>query len=128
MSRPLSELTLTIPAADEWINSNQRLHRMELARRTRAWRYAAYNKALPIDAMFEGPVRIVATIHKTRAGKWDAGNLYPTAKAIVDGLVDAGLFIDDSNEYVTGPDMRAGEKQATACVVIDVRLTEGDTA
>ena len=65
-------------------------------------------------------MHIVCTIHKTRAGRWDAGNLYPTAKAIVDGLVDAGVIPDDSNEWVTGPDMRAGEKRAEPCVVVRV--------
>ena len=38
----------------------------------------------------------------------------------MDGLVDAGLLPDDSNEYVVGPDMRAGEKRAEPCVVVRV--------
>ena len=125
---PLSRLTLTIDAPCEWINSNQRLHRMEMARRTREWRFAAYNAGLPIDGMFEDHVRIVATVHKTRGGKWDAGNLYPTAKAVVDGLVDAGLFVDDSNRYVTGPDMRPGEKRDKSSVVVHIAIAERDAA
>jgi crossover junction endodeoxyribonuclease RusA len=119
----VTALEFTIPAPCDWLNSNQRLHRMVSAapfgpgvrRRTRrlpsahAW------------APFEVPVHIVCTIHKTRAGRWDAGNLYGvTAKAIVDGLVDAGVIPDDSNEWVTGPDMRAGEKRAEPCVVVRV--------
>ena len=31
----------------------------------------------------------------------DASNLMPTQKAVVDGLVDAGLVADDTPEYVT---------------------------
>lgn len=116
-------LTLTIPAPCEWINSNQRPNRYDNARRVKAWRHAAHYAA-KVDyhwAPFEGPVHITATVHKTRNGRWDAGNLYPTAKAIVDGLVDAGVVPDDDNAWVTGPDMRAGDKRATACVVVEVR-------
>ena len=115
-------MTLTIPAPCDWINSNQRLHRMVKAARVRSWRFTARDVAMADDhwAPFERPVHITITVHKTRAGRWDAGNLYPTAKAIVDGLVDAGVIPDDSNEWVTGPDMRAGEKRAEPCVVVTV--------
>lgn len=115
-------LTLTVYAPCSWLNSNQRLHRMVSAARIRSWRFTARDAAMADDhwAPFQRPVHIVCTIHKTRTGRWDAGNLYPTAKAIVDGLVDAGVIPDDSNEWVTGPDMRAGEKRDTACVVVEV--------
>ena len=36
----MSILTLTIPAPCDWLNSNQRLHRMVSAARIRAWREA----------------------------------------------------------------------------------------
>jgi hypothetical protein len=115
---------LEVPAPCDWINSNQRLHRMELARRVAEWRKAAGFHARRHGGYFTSPVHIVATVHKTRGGRWDAGNLYPTAKAVVDGLVDAGVIYDDSNEYVVGPDMRAGEKRAAACVVLSVNVIE----
>ena len=118
----MTALELTIPAPCDWLNSNQRLHRMVSAARIRVWREESRVVAFRDDhwAPFEVPVHIVCTVHKTRAGRWDAGNLYPTAKAIVDGLVDAGVIPDDSNEWVTGPDMRAGEKRAEPCVVVRV--------
>ena len=119
----LDLLLLTIPAPAEWLNSNHRPNRYEQAKRVKEWRHAAFVEAMerrPFDS-FDGPVRIIATIHKTRAGRWDAGNLYPTAKACVDGLVDAGVIPDDNNEWVTGPDMRAGAKADQPCVVIAVK-------
>src|SRR5512139_4032897 len=118
----LGYMRLTIPAPCDWLNSNQRLHRMQQAERVRVWRSAAFDAAMTRNGRggFDQPVHIVCTVHKTRAGRWDAGNLYPTAKAIVDGLVDAGVIPDDSNEWVTGPDMRAGEKRDQACVVVQV--------
>lgn len=124
----MSTLTLTIPAPCDWLNSNQRLYRMVSARRIAAWRNAAdYAATEAAHDSFLVPVHITVTVHKTRAGRWDAGNLYPTAKAIVDGLVDAGVIPDDSNEWVTGPDMRAGEKRDAACVVVTVRAINQTT-
>ena len=119
----LDMLLVTVPAPCDWINSNQRLHRMVKAKRTATWRAAAKDAAADAGS-FDGPVRIIATVHKTRGGRWDAGNLYPTAKAIVDGLVDAGVIPDDSNEWVTGPDMRAGAKTTEPCVVVAVKATK----
>ena len=113
-------LELTIPAPCDWINSNQRRHRMQVAQLTRLWRVTASTVAHREQSFSARPVHIVCTFHKTRAGRWDAGNLYPTAKAIVDGLVDAGVIPDDSNEWVLGPDMRAGEKRNRACVVVRI--------
>lgn len=43
----------------------------------------------------------------------DPGNWYPTAKAIVDGLVDAGILIDDDHTKVVGPDMRQRTDKTT---------------
>jgi len=39
----------------------------------------------------------------------DPANLYPSVKAVVDGIVDAGVLDDDSAAYLGGPDMRLGQ-------------------
>ena len=108
-----------------WINSNERTHWAVRAEKTRAWRLvakiAAQNAGLP-----KGLERahITCTIHKTTNRSYDAGNLSPTAKAIVDGLVsDYQLLPDDSNAYLTGPDMRHGEKQDQAGITITIKET-----
>lgn len=116
-------LELTIPAPCDWINANHRTHWAEKARRTKAWRAAAYYAAAQVprrQRTFTKPVRITCTAHKTRGGRFDVANLYGTFKAAIDGLVDAGVVPDDSNEWVIGPDMRAGEKRDVACVVVTV--------
>lgn len=116
--------TLYIPAPDAWINQNDRTHRMAVARLTKAWRWAAHVAAkdarLPT---FEQRVRITATIHKLHGRQYDAANWSPTAKAAVDGLRDAGVLLDDSNKYVVGPDMRAGER-ATGRAYLTLILEE----
>ena len=91
----------------KFINSNQRLHRMQVANMTKQWRELASLAARnhePLDT----PVRIVATFFKTRGGRYDPNNLWPTVKACVDGFVDAGILVDDDHKHVIGPDMRHG--------------------
>ena len=103
---------LDIPAPCKFLNSNDRLHRMKAAQLTAIWRNAGTVAVLdqigkPVVA-FSGRVHITAKVWKKKAGRWDVGNWYPSAKAAVDGIVQAGLIRDDSNEYVLGPDMRVG--------------------
>ena len=102
---------LHIPAPCEWLNANDRLHWAVKARLTREWRnaaaWAARDAGLPTITRH---VHITASIHKLHGRQYDASNWAPTGKAAIDGLRDAGVLIEDSNKYVTGPDMRAGER------------------
>ena len=98
---------ICIPAPAKFLNSNQRIHRMQEADLTKTWRQAA-KLASRTTQPLTPPVRIIAHIWKKRAGRYDPGNLYPTAKACVDGIVDAGLLADDDHTRVIGPDMRHG--------------------
>lgn len=72
------------------------------------WRRIALIHARRHQLPHLGRVRIVVTVHKPHNRKYDAGNLYPVGKALVDGFVDQGLVPDDDNAHVIGPDMRAG--------------------
>ena len=90
-----------------FINANSRMHRHQEAKMTRAWREAATLRAHGIE-QFAGQVHITAHIFKPRGGRWDPNNWAPTTKALVDGLVTAGVLIDDSTRFVIGPDHRAG--------------------
>lgn len=92
-----------------WINANVREHRMSVVKKTAAWRALAAELAAGIPP-FTGPVRIVARIVKSRGGIYDPNNLNPTTKAIVDGLVEAGLLPADDYHHVIGPDHRHGGK------------------
>lgn len=109
-------VTIDIPAPCAFINSNDRRHRMAEADLTKAWRAAAAVAAANITPL-SPPVHITAHIHKPRGGRYDPGNLYPTAKALVDGLVDAGLLTDDDHKHVIGPDMRHGGKGPARIIV-----------
>ena len=108
-----------------WLNMNQRLHWAVKAERTRQWRtlarFAAVQAMLPTGL---DNVHIMAYVHRTDNRSFDAHNYLPTAKAIVDGLVsDYGLLPDDSNAYLTGPDMRPGTKRDQAGITITIKET-----
>jgi len=51
-------------------------------------------------------VHIVVHIDYPDRRKRDAHNLMPTIKPIIDGLVDAGVLVDDSDTHLIGPDLR----------------------
>lgn len=114
-------INLTIPAPAKWLNSNDRLHWSRRAKLTKAWRHAAHIYArqaqLPKGL---SRVRIDALVHKTTGNSFDAMNLYPTLKAVVDGLVDYGLVVDDNNDHVTGPFITDGGRQEKAMVVLTI--------
>jgi hypothetical protein len=109
----------TVPAPAAWINSNQRLHRMQVAKLTALWRDAGLEAAARHGwEPFTGRVHITAHIWKARGGRYDPNNLWPTVKACVDGIVSAGLLVDDDHAHVLGPDMRHGGKGEPALVFV----------
>lgn len=112
-------LEIRIPAPAEWLNSNDRRHRMAAAKITKAWRAAASTACVNFGPL-NWPVQITAHIWKPRNNRYDPGNLYPTAKACLDGIVDAGLLPDDDHKHVIGPDMRHGGK-GPAEIVLKIR-------
>ena len=131
-------LLLDIPAPCKFINSNSRDHRMAQAKLTAIWRNAgvkavhdlnqerAAHGSGPVQT-FMGRVHITATIWKPRGGRWDPNNYAGTTKALVDGLVSAGLFLDDDHKHVIGPDHRHGGK-GEARVVLRIEEAPNDIA
>ena len=109
-------MRLTIPAPCEFINSNSRMHPQKKGKLTRLWREAAKAAALGLPP-FACPVHIVAYVQKPVRNRFDPGNWYPTAKAVVDGIVDAQLLTDDDWKRVVGPDMRRAEPGPAALII-----------
>lgn len=101
-----------------FLNSNDRDHWRVLSPIRADWRRlaaeAAASAGLPQGV---ARVNISGLVVKERAGTYDAMNFYPTAKAVVDGLIDYGLCVDDSNEYVQGPFLDPGPKGPAALVL-----------
>ncbi|ANZ17475.1 hypothetical protein O1L44_16385 [Streptomyces noursei] len=107
---PETTYTVELPAGMELLNSNRREHHYRRARIVKALRAAAKEAAADLPALDDlGPVRIIAVVHPRDRRRRDPANWYPSVKAAVDGLVDAGVLKDDDHTRVIGPDMRLGE-------------------
>lgn len=110
---PVPLLVLTFDQPQKWPSANDRYgHWAPRARVTADWRRLgcqtarrAWKGAPPIAV----PVRVEVTFHRPDRRRYDVGNLALTSKATIDGLVDAGVLVDDDSAHVIGPDLRAGE-------------------
>jgi crossover junction endodeoxyribonuclease RusA len=123
---------IALPPAMFLLNSNQRLHHKPRAKYTRALRAAAMEAVAESPSLMDalaaakpGPLferaHILGIVHPGSHRRADPANLYPSFKAAVDGLVDAGLFDDDDHTRVVGPDMRLGKVVKGGQIVLVVR-------
>jgi len=101
------QLTLTIPQADEWLNSNDRRHHMARYRIGESWKIMAKVQAVKANLPRLQRAHITATVHRARANRSDALNFSPTIKPIIDGLIVYGLLPDDDDKHLT-VDVRGG--------------------
>ena len=101
-------VVIDVPAG-EWLTSNGRYHWAQKARRTRALRVRAAlaARAARIPPMVRA--RLTGPVPGRPPARTDPANAYPTVKACIDGLVDAGVLPDDDAAHLDGPDMRLGD-------------------
>ena len=113
---------LTIDAPKALMNANHRKHWATRAKETRSWKQAAIvaARAAKLEPV-TGRVHVTAIIHRRTLHTADVGNFYPTVKAIIDGLTHYGLWPDDSDPHVEGPDLRAGDVWPRVGVEIIIR-------
>ena len=84
------------------LTANQRLHWAEKARVTRDVRQTVclIARTAPPAQFLTVTLHYRPVMQRTR----DRHNLWPTVKACVDGLVDAGVVKDDDTEHVSTPE------------------------
>lgn len=125
-------LLIALPAGADLINSNQRHHHYAKAKLTAEIRAAAHKQVTEhqgimaaLKAAKPGPLfqraHVLGILRPATARRADPANWYPSFKAALDGLVDAGLLEDDDHEHVAGPDMRLGAKTPGGQIVLYVR-------
>ena len=111
-------ITVDIPTG-LLLTENQRLHWRPKAERVKTVRQiAAYAKRQQCPDTALITARCVCTIWHARNARRDATNWLPTAKACVDGIATGpslrpwayALLPDDSDKYLTGPDMRSSDQ------------------
>lgn len=95
-------IVIRFPPPARPLNMNDRKHWAAKAKLTAAWREAAYVAAIKNILYRNQPFSVVQLVIPVRSLKVrrDPSNWYPTVKACVDGLVDAGVFADDSSKHL----------------------------
>ncbi|GII84564.1 hypothetical protein Ssi03_25540 [Sphaerisporangium siamense] len=114
--------TVVLPAGLGLLNANDRLHHHVKARLTAALRLAGRQAALAAEVPAIERAHIIGRYCPPDRRRRDVGNLYPSFKAAIDGLVDAGVLPDDDDEHLIGPDMRLGP--VVACGRLELVVTE----
>lgn len=106
----------------KWLNANQRGAWSRRYRAVRAWREASTHATLTTGVLPLRQVYVLAELRFPTNRRRDPGNWYPTVKACIDGLVDAGILRDDNAEQLVGPDLRLGEREAgtNGCVILHI--------
>jgi len=89
------------------INANDRDHWRKSAGKTATIRSVARGQAKGIPRL--GKVKIKVIYYAPDNRRRDTTNLFPSVKAAVDGIVDAGVLKDDSDKFVVGYEILRGE-------------------
>lgn len=97
----------SLRGGNEMISSNDRLCSYVKAELTAHLRKLSAELALktyehPERTMFSEtrPCHIGVIVYPPTKRRMDAPNWYPTVKALIDGLTDAGVFDDDNNKVI----------------------------
>jgi crossover junction endodeoxyribonuclease RusA len=105
----------------KWLTANKRQGRWAAARMTKNWReIAAWRAHRGIGPICIRRAHVVCELRFSANRRRDPANWAPTAKAVVDGLVDAGVFPDDDALHVIGPDMRLGPAQRAEQLIVHI--------
>jgi crossover junction endodeoxyribonuclease RusA len=105
----------------KWLTSNQRGNRLAQARVSRSWRdIAAWLAFQGLRDVRINHAHVVCELRFATFRRRDPSNWAPTAKPVVDGLVDAGVFPDDDHTHVVGPDMRIGPSQPGEVLIVHI--------
>lgn len=115
----------------ELMNLNDRDHYQKKGRLTKAWRQHAHRMFADLAADNEpfARARVVVYYRFPDNRRRDVGNLRPTSKAIVDGIVDSGFLDGDDDSRFVGPDERREYPNGPPRIsVVIYELAEADDA
>lgn len=104
------------------MNMNDRSHWRTYARNAKKWRDAAATAARDAGHGQLRPSIITVELPVLGNLRRDPHNLFPTIKHAIDGCVDAGLFPDDTPEWVTTTEPRLRPCTRAELAVTPVRI------
>lgn len=120
--------TIALPVGLPLLNANRsrREHWAVVRRTARDIRQAAFVVARSQRIPTLERAHVVYVIHPApQARRRDPANWAESAKAAVDGCVDAGIFMDDDASHVVGPDPRLGESVKGSRLVLLITPLDG---
>lgn len=85
------------------INSNDRFHFHKKARMTSQLKSLAHYEAITFNGIpfsEKKPCNVHVIVYSPTKSKLDPPNLYPTVKALIDGLTVAGIWTDDNHKII----------------------------
>ena len=125
---PRTVWELVHPARPTPMNAYRRLHPHARARYDRLWRRTFADLARRARVPHLDAVIITVGQWCLRPPLPDPGANFPTAKAAVDGLVDAGVLTDDSSEFVRYLGFAAPERGPEDLFLLSIELYTEETA
>ena len=93
-------------ARSKLITANDKMHwgvRARLTKQLRQWGYLLGREGEGVARLGLTHARVEVEIAYPDRRRRDRSNLAPTVKALMDGLIDAGLLPDDADRFLDGP-------------------------
>jgi len=123
--------TITFPKPGDYLTLNSRSHWAVKMRRTGAWRRAAAAAATQLgnspSRRRRPPSFVRITFPVTVDRRRDTHNWHATCKPIIDGLVDSGVWADDTDNYVIVLDPRFAKGVDVVTVELSPRAEQPGT-
>lgn len=114
-----SKYVVELPAGLQLMNANDRHHWTKRSNLTASIRSVARGQAKGIPKLDKVKIRAIYKAPDNR--RRDVSNLFPSVKAAVDGLVDAGILKDDNDRYVVSLEMvRSPENVRGGQLIIEI--------
>jgi crossover junction endodeoxyribonuclease RusA len=101
-------LVIELPPGLDLLNANDRIHYKTRAKLTEKIRSEAF-KVAKHSLMTFPKAKITCIFRAPDNRRRDTANMYPSFKAALDGIVDAGVIHDDNDKYVTEFILMRGE-------------------
>lgn len=103
------------------LTANDKMHwaaRSRLTKQLRQWGYLLGREGEGVARLGLRHARVEMEFAYPDRRRRDRSNLAPTVKAIMDGLIDAGLLPDDADRFLDGPHTVIATRLADHCVAV----------